>query len=43
MQQNGEVTLICYKYKDQLADLFTKPVPVSKFELLGQQIRVCSS
>jgi len=43
MQQNGEVTLVYCRTEDQLADLFTKPLPVSKFELLRQKIRVCRS
>lgn len=43
MQQNGDVTLVYFKSEDQLADLFTKPLSVSKFELLRQRIGVCSS
>ncbi|CAJ2639700.1 unnamed protein product [Trifolium pratense] len=43
MQQNGEVTLVYCKSEDQLADLFTKPLPVSKFEFLRQKIGVCRS
>ncbi|CAJ2666383.1 unnamed protein product [Trifolium pratense] len=43
MQQNGEVTLVYCKSEDQLADLFTKPLPVSKFECLRQKIGVCRS
>ncbi|KAG6535304.1 hypothetical protein ZIOFF_000269 [Zingiber officinale] len=37
------VMLIYCKSEDQLADLFTKPLPVSKFEFLRQEIGVCSS
>lgn len=43
VQQNGEVTLVYCKSEDQQADLFTKPLPVSKFELLRQSIGVCIS
>ena len=43
IQQNGEVILVYCKSEDQLADLFTKPLPVSKFELLRQKIGVCRS
>jgi predicted peroxiredoxin len=43
MQQNGEVTLVYCKSEEQLADLFTKPLPVSKFEFLRQKIGVCRS
>ena len=43
VQQNGEATLVYCKSEDQLADLFTKPLPLSKFELLRQKIGVCST
>ena len=43
MQQNGEVALVYCKSEDQLANLFTKPLPVNKFEFLRQKIGVCSS
>jgi len=43
MQQNGEVTFVYCKSEDQLADMFTKPLPVSKFELLRQKVGVCRS
>ena len=43
MQQSGEVNLIYCKSKDQLADMFTKSLPINKFELLRQRIGVCSS
>jgi predicted peroxiredoxin len=43
MQQNGEVTLVYCKSEEQLADLFTKALPVSKFEFLRQKIGVCRS
>lgn len=43
IQQNGEVTLVYCKSEDQQADLFTKPLSVSKFEFLRQRIGVCNS
>ena len=43
MQQNGEVNLVYCKSEDQLADMFIKPLPISKFELLRKRIGVCSS
>lgn len=43
VQQNGEVTLVYCKSEDQLADFFTKSLPVKKFKLLRQQIGICSS
>lgn len=43
MQQNGEVTLVYCKSEDQLADMFTKPLPVNKFEFLRQKVGVCRS
>ena len=43
MQQSGEVNLIYCKSKDQLADMFTKSLPINKLELLRQRIGVCSS
>lgn len=42
VQQKGEVSLVYCKSEDQLADIFTKPLPVSKFEVLRQRIGVCS-
>jgi len=42
VQQRGEVTLVYCKSENQLADLFTKPLPIRKFELLRQKIGVCS-
>ncbi|KAF7843996.1 Retrovirus-related Pol polyprotein from transposon TNT 1-94 [Senna tora] len=38
VQQNGDVTLVYCKTEDQIADLFAKPLPVSKFELLRERI-----
>jgi len=43
VQKNGEVKLIYYRSENQLADLFTKPLPVNMFEFLRQRIGVCSS
>ena len=43
MQQSGEVNLVYYKSEEQLADMFTKSLPISKFEYLRQLIGVCSS
>ena len=42
VRQKGEVSLVYCKSEDQLADIFTKPLPVSKFEVLRQRIGVCS-
>jgi hypothetical protein len=43
VQQSGEVSLVYCRSEEQLADLFTKPLPVSKFEFLRQKIGVCRS
>jgi len=43
MQQSGEVNLIYCKSEDQLADIFTKSLPINKFELLRQRIEVSIS
>ncbi|XP_068475123.1 secreted RxLR effector protein 161-like [Phaseolus vulgaris] len=43
VQKNGDVSLCYLKAENQLADLFTKPLPASKFEYLRQKIGVCSS
>lgn len=43
MQQSGEVNLIYCKSADQLTDMFTKSLPINKFELLRQRIGVCNS
>lgn len=42
VQKNGEVKLIYCKSENQLADLFTKSLPVNRFEFLRQRIGVCS-
>jgi hypothetical protein len=43
VQKNGDVMLIYCKSENQLADLFTKPLLVSRFEFLKQKIRICNS
>jgi hypothetical protein len=43
VQKEGEVSLIYCRSEDQLADIFTKPLPTNKFELLRQRLGVCSS
>lgn len=43
VQKKGEVILVYFKYEDQLADVFTKSLPISKFEFLRQQLGICSS
>ncbi|XP_075086233.1 secreted RxLR effector protein 161-like [Nicotiana tabacum] len=43
VQKNGEVILVYCKSEDQLADVCTKSLPVSKFELLRQRLGICSS
>lgn len=43
VQQTGKVKLAYCKSEDQLADLFTKPLPVGKFELLRKMIGICSA
>ena len=43
VQKNGVVSLVYCKTEDQVADVFTKPLPVSKFEFLRTKLGVCSS
>lgn len=43
VQKEESVSLVYCKSEDQMADLFTKPLPVSRFEFLRQKIGVCSS
>lgn len=43
VQKEGLVTLVYCKSENQLADLLTKPLPVSRFEFLREKIEVCSS
>jgi len=43
VQKNGDLKLIYCKSEDQLTDLFTKPLPVSRFEYLRKMLGVCTS
>ncbi|KAH9756360.1 hypothetical protein KPL71_016050 [Citrus sinensis] len=43
VQKNGVVSLVYCKTEDQVADVFTKPLPVSKFEFFITKLGVCSS
>ena len=43
VQKKGNVSLIYCKSEDQLTDLFTKPLPTTRFEHLRQKIGICSS
>jgi len=43
VQKNCDIKLIYCKSKDQLADLFTKPLPISRFEYLRKMLGVCTS
>lgn len=43
VQKEGIITLVYCKSEDQLADLFMKPLPISKFESLRSRLGVCSS
>ena len=43
VQKNGDIKLIYCKSEDQLTDLFTKPLPVSRFEYLRKMLGVCTS
>jgi len=43
VQKNGVVSLVYCKTEDQVADVFTKPLLVSKFEFLRTKLGVCSS
>jgi len=43
VQKNGDIKLIYCKSEDQLADLFTKPLPVSRFEYLRKMLGICTS
>ncbi|KAL6318455.1 hypothetical protein AAG906_041222 [Vitis piasezkii] len=41
VQQSNEVLLVHYSFENQLADIFTKPLPTERFEALKQKIGVC--
>ncbi|KAL5758668.1 hypothetical protein ACOSP7_021279 [Xanthoceras sorbifolium] len=43
IQKDGAIILVYCKTEDQVADLFTKPLPVGKFEFLRTKLGVCSS
>ena len=43
VQKNGAVVLLYCKTEDQVADIFTKPLPISKFENLRTKLGVCRS
>lgn len=42
VQKDGDVVLVYYKTEDQVADIFTKPLPVSKFKFLRTKLGFCS-
>jgi len=41
VQQSNEVMLIHCSSKEQLANIFTKPLPKERFETLKQMIGIC--
>ena len=43
VQKDGDVILPYYKTEYQVADVFTKPLQVSKFEFLKTKLSVCRS
>jgi len=43
VQKDRAINLVYCKIENQIADLFTKPLPVNKFEFIRQKIGVCSS
>jgi hypothetical protein len=43
VQKDGSIILIYCKTEEQAADIFTKPLPVNKFEFLRTKLGVCSS
>ena len=43
VQKDGDVILLYCKTKDQVVDVFTKPLQVSKFEFLRTKLGVCNS
>jgi hypothetical protein len=42
VQKEGDVSLVYCSSENQLADIFTKPLPAIKFERLRQRLGVCS-
>ena len=43
VQKDGDVILLYCKIKYQVANVFTKPLQVSKFEILRTKLGVCNS
>ena len=43
VQQSNEVLLVHCSSENQLADIFTKTLPMERFEALKQKIGVCHS
>ena len=42
VQKSGDVTLCYCKSEDQIADVLTKPLPLSKFEDFIKKLGVCN-
>jgi len=42
VQEYGDESLIYYRIEDQVADLFTKLFPLSRFKFLWKKLGVCS-
>lgn len=42
VQQKGEISMVYCRAENQLADIFTKPLPAEKFKALRSMIGVCS-
>ena len=42
VQKNGDIILCYCKSENQIADVFTKPLPVSKFKDFTTKLGVCS-
>jgi len=43
VQEDGLVNLVYCRTEEQLADIFTKALPASKFEFLRKELGICSS
>ena len=43
VQKDGEVSLLYCKTEDQIADIFTKALPIGKFEKFRMKLGICSS